>query len=154
MLYKRYQIVLECYHFCCHDWNKSAMMKHWGTSDHSINSIRKDKMSSQTICSTSRPLKCKLCYRRFKYVACMKDHIKADHKPELLRWIRQRALQRNLQLPSKVELSQSSMIARIQIQDKVLNAMRRDAKRSVNKAVRVSVIKPNINKIFCENRSL
>ena len=32
----------------------------------------------------ARPLKCKLCSRRFKYKASMKDHIKSDHKPELL----------------------------------------------------------------------
>jgi hypothetical protein len=28
---------------------------------------------------SSRPLKCKLCSRRFKYAVCMKDHIKRDH---------------------------------------------------------------------------
>merc|ERR1712130_688822 len=92
----------------------------------------------------SRPLKCKLCYRRFKYVACMKDHIQADHKPELVRWIRQRALQRNLLC--NAEQNYASLIGQIQMRNIVLKAMRRRylTKCSVNNAVRVSVIKPNI----------
>ena len=43
----------------------------------------------------ARPLKCKLCSRRFKYKACMKDHIKSDHKPQLLLHLVKKRVQTN-----------------------------------------------------------
>ena len=79
-------------------------------------------MNFETISSGSRPLKCKMCPRRFKYVACMKDHIKTDHKNELVRWLNQR---------------------HVEMRGVLLAAMAKNAENT--KAVRVSVIKPNIN---------
>ena len=43
-----------------------------------------------------RPLKCKFCCRRFKYEACMNDHIRGDHYPILLRWLQQQSAKGNL----------------------------------------------------------
>jgi hypothetical protein len=34
--------------------------------------------------NTARPLKCTYCFRRFKYTASLKDHIRTDHSAILL----------------------------------------------------------------------
>ena len=38
-----------------------------------------------------RPLKCTFCCRRFKYDACMNDHIRTDHYPVLLQLLQHHA---------------------------------------------------------------
>jgi len=45
--------------------------------------------------SSCRPLKCAFCSRRFKYRACIADHIRADHMDAILyklKQIRQRKI--------------------------------------------------------------
>ena len=85
----------------------------------------------QKMARIARPLKCKLCSRRFKYMVCMKDHIKSDHKPELLLYLVKKRVQQNrLRVMKQIMASQ----ARIHQEPAIKKA---------EEAVRVSVIQKN-----------
>ena len=77
--------------------------------------------------ASARPLKCKLCSRRFKYAICMKDHLEKDHTAELIVKMKQAYVRRMLRV--------NKLLMQRQIQ---LN-------QTVQQPVRVSVIKPNGN---------
>ena len=77
--------------------------------------------------ASARPLKCKLCSRRFKYAVCMKDHLEKDHTAELIVKMKQAYVRRMLRV--------NKLLMQRQIQ---LN-------QTVQQPVRVSVIKPNGN---------
>ena len=50
--------------------------------------------------ASCRPLKCQFCSRRFKYRACMADHVRADHLDAIvfkLKMFRKRKFQQTLQ---------------------------------------------------------
>jgi hypothetical protein len=53
--------------------------------------VKKKKLQKMEMTQACRPLKCKLCWRRFKYVACLKDHLHTDHYATLMIFLQLRA---------------------------------------------------------------
>ena len=89
-------------------------------------------MSSKTASPTkesfrpsTRPLKCKFCWRRFKYRDCLTDHMRKDHLDTILNSIIER---------KKAQMSPNSGLLVIQ-QDEI------EAALDERKPIRVSVIK-------------
>ena len=105
----------------------------------SFTQLPKSKKKSQyhkmfpKVAPGARPLKCKLCSRRFKYMACMKDHIKSDHKPELLLYLVKKRVQQNRLRVMKQILSSQ---ARLHQKSPII-------KKSAPAVDRVSVIQKN-----------
>ena len=87
-------------------------------------------MTPKAINSAARPLKCKLCSRRFKYAACMKDHIQTDHKPELYRFL----------LKKRAQQHQLAELLRQLTKTAVQNPVGNPVRTAVTPPVRVSVI--------------
>ena len=80
----------------------------------------------------ARPLKCRLCWRRFKYSACMNDHMRSDHKDTIMLLVHLRQAQRR----AKEQLAFQQKVAEI-------IAASVEAKDAVKEPVRVSVIRQN-----------
>jgi hypothetical protein len=76
---------------------------------------------------SSRPLKCKLCSRRFKYAVCMKDHLKKDHMKQLM------------------ETMQQAYIQRLAAVTQAINTIKNEQQiqKPIQQPVRVSVIRSN-----------
>ena len=75
--------------------------------------------------SSARPLKCKFCWRRFKYRDCLTDHMRRDHLETILNSIIER---------KKAQMNHESGMLVIE-QDEI------EAELDERKPIRVSVIK-------------
>jgi hypothetical protein len=79
--------------------------------------------------NSTRPLKCRLCWRRFKYSSCLGDHMKSDHKE-------------TIQLLLNLKQAQIRARKQQEVRAQLMNIIRA---RSINKPVRVSVITSNFH---------